>query len=43
MSETPDKKVKVEAAEESSSAVVAPEAGPVSKWLNEQGFEGKAK
>ena len=39
MSETPDKKVKVEAAEESSSAVVAPEAGPVSKWLKEQGFE----
>ena len=39
MSETPDKKVKVQAAEESSSAVVAPEAGPVSKWLKEQGFE----
>ena len=39
MSETPDKKVKVEAAEESSSAVVAPEAGPVSKWLKLQGFE----
>ena len=36
MSETPSKKP---AASEEAGAVVAPEPGPVSQWLNKQGFD----
>ena len=35
MSETPSKKI----ASEEAGAVVAPEPGPVSQWLNKQGFD----
>ena len=36
MSETPSKKT---AASDEAGAVVAPEPGPVSQWLNKQGFD----
>ena len=36
MSETPSKKT---AASDDAGAVVAPEPGPVSQWLNKQGFD----
>ena len=36
MSETPSKKT---AASDDPGAVVAPEPGPVSQWLNKQGFD----
>ena len=35
MSETPSKKT----ASDEAGAVVAPEPGPVSQWLNKQGFD----